>query len=114
RMVGDVDAMQNLYLRGLLPPLVALLAGGVAVGAAAAFVPAAGLALAAGLLAGGLAVPALSGYVGARAGRRQAEARGALSAELVELLGAAPELVAHGAGQPALARIRAADASLVR
>ena len=114
RMVGDVDAMQNLYLRGLLPPLVALLAGGVAVGAAAAFVPAAGLALAAGLLAGGLAVPALSGYVGARAGRRQAEARGALSAELVELLGAAPELVAHGAQERALGRVRDRSASLVR
>ncbi|MFZ0379034.1 MAG: hypothetical protein WAL38_14490, partial [Solirubrobacteraceae bacterium] len=27
RMVADVDALQNLYLRGLEPPLVALLAG---------------------------------------------------------------------------------------
>jgi thiol reductant ABC exporter CydC subunit len=113
RMVGDVDAQQGLYLRGLLPPAAALLAGAVAVGAAAAFAPAAGLVLATGLLAGGLAVPALSGVLGARAGRRQAEARGALSAELVELLGAAPELLASGARQ-GMDRIRTADASLVR
>ncbi len=114
RMVGDVDAQQNLYLRGLLPPVVALLAGAVAVGAAAAFVPAAGLVLAVGLLTGGLAVPVVSGLVGARAGRRQAAARGALSAELVELLGAAPELVAFGAAERGPERVRAADASLVR
>ena len=114
RMVGDVDAQQNLYLRGLLPPIVALMAGAAAVGAAAAFLPAAGLVLAAGLLVGGLAVPALSGAIGARAGRRQAAARGELSAELVELLGAAPELVALGARQPALERIGTADARLVR
>jgi thiol reductant ABC exporter CydC subunit len=113
RMVADVDGVQSLYLRGLGPPVVALLAGAVAVGAAAAFVPAAGLVLAAGLLAAGLAVPALSGAIGARAGRRQATARGELSAELVELIGAAPELVAFGADRARLARVRAVDSRLV-
>jgi thiol reductant ABC exporter CydC subunit len=49
----------------------------------------------------------------ARAGRRQAAARGALSAELVELLSAAPELVALGAGDRGLDRVRDADATLV-
>ncbi|HTU96165.1 MAG TPA: hypothetical protein VMF14_10030, partial [Solirubrobacteraceae bacterium] len=60
RMVADVDALQNLYLRGLEPPLVALLAGGVSVGAAVAVLAPAGAVLAAGLLVGGLAVPAVS------------------------------------------------------
>src|SRR5690348_5313635 len=32
RMVADVDALQNLHLRGLIPPLVALVAGAVSVG----------------------------------------------------------------------------------
>ena len=114
RMVADVDAQQNLYLRGLGPPLVALLAGALAVGAAGGFVPAAGLVLATGLLIGGLAVPALSGLLGARASRRQAGARGELSADLVELIRAAPEVVAFG-GEPAgLARIRKADSTLVQ
>jgi ATP-binding cassette subfamily C protein CydC len=114
RMVGDVDAQQNLYLRGLLPPIVAVLASAVAVGAAAAFVPAAGIVLAFGLLTGGLAVPALSGMAGARAAEHEAVARGELSAELVELLGAAPEVIAFDDGAHGLDRIRAADASLVR
>ncbi len=113
RMVADVDALQNLYLRGLEPPLVALLAGAVSVAVAVAFLPAAGLVLAGGLLVGGVAVPALAGFFGARAGRRQAAARGRLSAELVELLRGAPELVAFGAEEAALGRVRAADGALV-
>jgi ATP-binding cassette subfamily C protein CydC len=114
RMVADVDALQNLHLRAIGPPLVALLAGAVAVGVAAAFLPAAALVLAAGLVAGGVAVPALAGALGRRAGRHQAAARGDLSAELVELLRAAPELVAYGAEEAALARLRRSDRALVR
>ncbi len=113
RMVADVDALQNLYLRGLEAPLVAVLAGAVSVGAAAALLPAAGLVLAGGLLLGGVAVPALAGLLGARAGRRQAAARGQLSAELVESVRGASELVAFGADQAALDRVRAADRTLV-
>jgi ATP-binding cassette, subfamily C, bacterial CydC len=114
RMVADVDALQNLHLRAVGPPLVALLAGAVTVGVAAAFLPAAGLVLAAGLAAGGVAVPALAGWLGRRGGRRQAAARGELSAELVEVLRAAPELVAYGGAGEAQARLRAADGALVR
>lgn len=114
RMIADVDALQNLYLRALEPPLVALLAGALSVGVAAAILPSAGLILAGGLLVGGLAVPAVSGHLGARAGRRQAGARGQLSAELVELIRGAPELAAFGAQPSALARIRSADSTLVK
>jgi thiol reductant ABC exporter CydC subunit len=114
RMVADVDAIQNLYLRGLGAPFVALLAGAVSVGVAAAFLPAAALVLGIGLLVGGLAVPALGGMTARRAGRRQAPGRGTLSAELVELLRAAPELVAFGSQEAALARVGAADRALVK
>jgi thiol reductant ABC exporter CydC subunit len=114
RMVADIDAMQNLYLRGVGPPLVAVLAGAVSVGAIAGFLPAAGLVLAVGLLAGGLVVPTLAGYISARAGRRQASARGELSAELLELLHGAPELAAFGGEALALNRVGAADRTLVR
>ena len=114
RMVADIDALQNLHLRAVGPPLVALLAGAVTVGVAAAFLPAAGLVLAAGLVAGGVAVPALAGWLGRRGGRRQAAARGELSAQLVEVLRAAPELVAYGGASEAQARLRAADGALVK
>ncbi len=49
RMVGDVDAMQNLFLRGVSPPLVAVVTGAVSVGITAALLPSAALVLAAGL-----------------------------------------------------------------
>jgi thiol reductant ABC exporter CydC subunit len=114
RMVADVDSLQDLYLRGVLPPLIALLAGAISVGAAAAFLPVAALVLAAGLLAGGVVAPALAGHLVTRARQRQAPARGQLSTELVELLGAAPELAAYGAEGAGLARVRAADHALVR
>ncbi len=113
RMVADVDALQNLTLRGLEPPLIAILAGAVSVGVMAAVLPAAALALAIGLLVAGIGVPALSGGLAVRAGRRQAAARGELSAELVELLGGAPELTTFGAGEAALRRVRQVDAGLV-
>jgi ATP-binding cassette subfamily C protein CydC len=114
RMVGDVDTLQGLYLRGLGPPLVALLTGGACVGVAAAFLPAAAAVLAAGLFAAGLALPALALALGRAAGRRQSAARAELTAELVELLRGAPELVAFGRERETLARVRAADRELVR
>ena len=46
RMVGDVDAMQNLFLRGISPPLVAVVTAGVSVGVTAVFLPAAAVVLA--------------------------------------------------------------------
>ena len=114
RMVADVDALQNLHLRVVGPPMVALVAGAVAIGVAAAFVPWAALVLTAGLLFGGIAVPAVSGSLSRRTGGRQAAARGELTAELVEVLDAAPELAVYGREGDSLDRVRAADAELVR
>jgi thiol reductant ABC exporter CydC subunit len=114
RMVADVDALQNLHLRAVGPPFVALVAGAVAIGVGAAVLPSAALVLAAGLLAGGIAVPAVAGSLARRTGGRQAAARGELSAELIEVLNAAPELAVYGREADSLDRVRAADAELVR
>ena len=114
RMVGDVDALQGLYVRGVAPPLVALIVGAAAVGVTAAVLPAAALILAAGLVAGGVLVPLAAAAVNRAVGRRQAAARGELTADLVELLRGAPELVAYGREDDALARIRASDRDLTR
>jgi thiol reductant ABC exporter CydC subunit len=114
RMVGDVDALQGLYPRAVGPPAVAVLVCVASVAAAATVLPEAAAILGAGLLVGGVAVPLLAWAAGRSAGRRQAAARGELTAELVELLRGAPELVAYGREDDALARVRAADAELVR
>ena len=46
RVVADVDSLQFLYLRGIVPALAALLAGCVSVAVTAAFLPAAAVVLA--------------------------------------------------------------------
>jgi thiol reductant ABC exporter CydC subunit len=114
RMVRDVDSVQDFYLRGAAPLLVAVVTGVVCVGVSAAFLPAAGAVLAIGLLAGGVALPLLAGRLGRASGRPQAAARADLTADLVELLRGAPELVAYGREGDALARVRAADSELAR
>jgi thiol reductant ABC exporter CydC subunit len=114
RMVGEVDTLQGLYLRGVGPPLVALLTGAACVVATAIVLPEAAAILAIGLVVGGIAVPALAARLGRASGRRQAAARGELSALLVELLGGAPELVVYGREREMIARVREADAELGR
>ena len=103
-MVGDVDALQGLYLRGIGPPLVALVVGaGVRRRDGAA--PAGRRARARGRAARSAASPCPRSprALGRAVGRRQAAARGELTAELVELLRGAPELVVYGREDDALA-----------
>ncbi len=114
RMVGDVDALQSLYVRGLGPPIVALLVGAASVAVAAVVLPAAGAILAVGLLLAGLVVPLAGSALSRAASRRQAGVRGQLTAELVEVLRGAPELVAYGREEETLRRVRAADRELAR
>jgi thiol reductant ABC exporter CydC subunit len=112
RLVGDVDALQGLYLRALGPPLLALAVGSACVGVAAAVLPAAAVVLAAGLLAAAVGPPLAAWAAGRAAGRRQGAARAELTAELVELLRSAPELVAYGHEDETLAHIRSHDREL--
>jgi thiol reductant ABC exporter CydC subunit len=114
RMVADVDALQGLYVRGLGPPVVALLVGAAAVVCTAVVLPLAAAILAAGLLVAGVAVPWLAAALARSAGRRQAALRGALTAQLVETLRGAPELVLYGQEEQTLERIRRLDRDLAR
>jgi ATP-binding cassette, subfamily C, bacterial CydC len=114
RVVADVDALQGLYLRGIGPPLVALLVALACVVATAMLLPAAAVVLAVGLGLAGVGVPVLSARLAGTVGRRQATARGELAAELAEILRGAPELAAYGREDDAIARIVAADAELRR
>jgi thiol reductant ABC exporter CydC subunit len=114
RFVADVDSLQNLHLRGIAPPLVALCASAAAVGVAAGFLPAAALALALGLLAAGIVGPVLAAGLARRTSSRSAAARGTLTAELVETLAGSEELVAFGRERDRLHRLEDADTQLVR
>ncbi|HUJ55781.1 MAG TPA: thiol reductant ABC exporter subunit CydC [Gaiellaceae bacterium] len=114
RFVGDVDALQHLFVRALGPPLVALAVGGGAVATALVFEPPAALVLAAALLVAAIAVPLASARIVRQSGRREAPARAALTAGVLDLLEAGPEAVVAGWQEEALARAAAADEALRR
>ena len=114
RFVADVDSLQNLHLRRTGPRLVALVSGAVAVGVAAAILPTAGLALAAGLLTAAIAVPAATVALQRRAGSMEATARGEFTAELVETVRGAQEIAVYGGVEERIDRLRDADSKLVR
>ncbi|WP_181160321.1 thiol reductant ABC exporter subunit CydD [Streptomyces solincola] len=114
RLVDDVDALQDYWLRWLLPAGTAVAVSTAAVAFTAWLVPAAGAALAAGLLLAGVAVPLLSGAVARRAEARLAPARGVLAGRVVDLLRGCAELTVAGALRGRMDRARAADGDLTR
>jgi ATP-binding cassette subfamily C protein CydC len=114
RLVSDVDGVQEVFVRGLTPPLVAIGVGAGAVAAATAVFSPAGAALAIGLLCAGVAVPWLTAMLAHRADARLAAARGDLAARAGDVVAGAPELVAFGAAAAALALFDAADDRLTR
>jgi ATP-binding cassette subfamily C protein CydC len=114
RFVGDVDTLQDLYLRALAPPVAAALTICAASVAAWAFLPAAGPVVFVSLLLAATVVPALAALLSHSAGTRQAPARAALSSELVETIEGAPELVLAGRAAERIERLRAADARVAR
>ena len=112
RLISDVDATQDLFIRGIGPPLAAALVGGGAVTVCLLILAPAGGVLALGLLAAGVAVPAVAVVASRRAARATAPARGELGAAMTDLLSGAAELQAFGAQDAALAAAAAADEQL--
>ena len=116
RMVGDVDALQGLYLRGIGPPAAAIVAAIVVRHGCGADPPGCRRSSSrVGLLLGGVGVPLLSAALSPLDGRRARRvARGAMTADLVELLRGAPELVLYGREEERLEAVREADRELAR
>jgi len=109
RLVSDVNATQDLFIRGLAPPAAALLVGAAATAVVLALLIPAGFMLGAGLLLAGLAVPWLTAVVARRYATYTAPARGDLAAHLADVLSGAADLHIFGAQDQALARVAAAD-----
>jgi ATP-binding cassette, subfamily C, bacterial CydC len=111
-LISDVDATQDLFIRGIGPPLAAALVGAGAVTVCLLILVPAGFLLALGLLAACAAVPPLAVAASRRAARVTAAARGELSATVTDLLSGAPDLHAFGAQDAALATADEADREL--
>ncbi|WP_416518664.1 thiol reductant ABC exporter subunit CydD [Streptomyces achromogenes] len=112
RLVADVDAFQDYWLRWLLPAGVAVAVSAASVGFTAWLLPEAGAVLAAGLLAAGVGVPLLTAAVARRTERRLAPARGVLATRVTELLTGTAELTVAGALPARTDAARRADRTL--
>ncbi|GGQ63177.1 ABC transporter [Streptomyces flaveolus] len=114
RLVTDVDALQDYWLRWLLPAGTAVVVCAASVGFTAWLLPEAGAVLAAGLLAAGVGVPLITGAVARRAEHRLAPARGVLATQVTDLLTGTAELTVAGALPGRTTEARRADGTLTR
>lgn len=114
RLVSDVDTLQDLWLRILLPYATAALVGAGAVALVAWLVPAAGLVLLLAILAAAVLAPIVALAVARAAERRVSPARGVLASAVQDTLAGTAELAAFGRAGDALARLDAADRVLRR
>jgi thiol reductant ABC exporter CydC subunit len=112
RLVSDVDSAQEVFVRGIVPPVAAALVGAGAVIACLLVLAPAACLLAAGLLLGGVAVPLVSAVADKRARWRTSPARGELAGTLSNLLAGAADVHAFGAEEAGLARVNEADGEL--
>ncbi len=113
RVVADVERLQLALVRGVIPTLGAGTAAVTLVAIGSVLLPVSGPILLLGLCAAGIGVPLVAWRLARRPEQRLATARGELSAELVELLQAAPELRLLGELEHAERRIDELDAELV-
>jgi thiol reductant ABC exporter CydC subunit len=106
RLVADIDAQADRWLRVRLPYAAAAVVGVGAVALVTALQPMAGLVLAVTLAVSALAAPAAAIALSRRDERTLAPLRGELAAATLALLEGAAELAAFGAADRALAAVQ--------
>jgi ATP-binding cassette subfamily C protein CydC len=105
RAVGDIDTLENLYVRVFAPVVTALLITvgmGLFVGT---YDPALGWILIIGLLTSGLIIPAGYRFLAQSAGKKLVEKRGILSAQTVEFTQGLSDLLLFDQGQKKITEI---------
>ncbi|MCL6599498.1 MAG: thiol reductant ABC exporter subunit CydC [Alicyclobacillus macrosporangiidus] len=104
RIVADVDTLQDLYIRGLAPPLTAGLTVLAMAGVLARWGWKLSIPFLACALVCGVAIPALAYGLGRRSGRGLPEGRSALTEEVLGILSGMAELLAYGRQDAAVRR----------
>jgi ATP-binding cassette subfamily C protein CydC len=96
RLTADIDALDSLYLRVLLPAGVALLSA-LAIGVALGLMqPLFGILVGLWLVAAGLGIPLIAGRMAMKPGRRRAHAMEALRARIIDLVAGQTDLAMTG------------------
>ncbi len=97
RAIGDIETLENFYVRVVAPPVTALL---VTLGMglfAGHYRPVLGVVLAGGLLAGALLAPAITYWIGRGPGRRLVAVRAQVNATMLESFQGLADLTAFDA-----------------
>ncbi|TYK45453.1 thiol reductant ABC exporter subunit CydC [Actinomadura decatromicini] len=121
RMVSDVDAVQDLLLRCVLPGVAAVVCGAAGVVVCGLVAASGAGVLAVGLVVAGVVVPWAAAVAGGRAAARAAAGREALAVRSLDVLEGAADLAVFGAAErfaaragDAAARLEAAERSAAR
>ncbi|HEX7095315.1 MAG TPA: thiol reductant ABC exporter subunit CydC, partial [Acidimicrobiales bacterium] len=114
RFVGDVDALQDVWARVVVPAASAVVVGAAGVALSTALSPLAGLSLALSLVTAAIVAPMLSQAAAHGAGRRLAPLRGRYETELLDVLAGVTDLAVYGALDARLERLGEVDRSLAR
>ncbi|HWQ05406.1 MAG TPA: thiol reductant ABC exporter subunit CydC [Longilinea sp.] len=96
RAVGDIEVLENFYVRVIAPPLAAIL---ITLGVGLLFGswnPSLEGVLISGLLLGGIAVPIITYHMGRNPGQTLVKVRAEMSASYVETLQGLADLLAYG------------------
>ncbi|NYD52857.1 ATP-binding cassette subfamily C protein/ATP-binding cassette subfamily C protein CydC [Actinomadura luteofluorescens] len=113
RMVSDVDAVQDLLLRCVLPVAASVVCGAAGVGVCALVEAPAAVVLAVGLLVAGVVLPGAAAVAGGRAAARMADGREVLAVRALDVLEGARDLAMFGAsarfGERARGAVRGLD-----
>ena len=104
RFVSDVDAVQDLLLRVVVPMWTAVVVALAAIGFTAAFSPQAALVLSGCMLVCGVLLPLAAAALARRSARRTVTRRAALATSTMDLIHGSADLAAYGATGAAIRR----------
>lgn len=102
RLIADVNALDNLYLRVLAPSVLALLVSALVLGFLALYSPGIALLTAVGLLLAGVTTPLLAHLSARHVGEQQVVATARLRQRLIGLVQGLADLYIYGGVQRAL------------
>ena len=114
RLIADIDALDNLYLRVLAPSVIALLVSLLMLLFLVLYSPGIALVAAAGLLLAGVVTPLIAHLAARKVGERQLMATAGLRQHLIALVQGLSDLYIYGGVEQAIRRAADEEAALQR
>ena len=114
RIVGDIETLQDFYVRVLAPPLVAVFVAAVMAAFLCGYAPGIAFVVLLFMFLVGIALPAVARRSSREVSRRMVHARSELNAQLVDSLQGIADVIAFGRAQAQIELISASSRELIR